>query len=69
MREFRIRTCSQGVCPLAEPLGSSALDAARFTKPPALSACPERGRSELLARPENPDQVQGDYGSGGKPQE
>ena len=38
MREFRIRTCSQGVGPLAEPLGSSALDAARFTKPPALTA-------------------------------
>ena len=31
MREFRIRTCSQGVGPLTEPLGSSALDAARFT--------------------------------------
>ena len=25
--------------------------------------------SELLARPENPEQVQGDHGPGGKPQE
>ena len=44
-------------CPTKEPLNHGS--------PPEWGAIV----SELLARPENPEQVQGDYGPGGKPQE